>query len=173
MSGFTRRAKGLELTFPLSGVSIHEPGELGEFVQLVHPLFGPLVRIGGVERQYASVDGAAGAVLIDLVTCPLVPAGLVRVVEVAQASHDDPVARQIRWSVSPTAGSGPEVQIQASDFEGAGAAVPTFANYRLKHSFPLMPGDVLRVRAGVAAGQVISGRAWFIDYAGTDVPWMR
>lgn len=166
MSGFARRAKGLELTFPLSGQQGHEPGELSEFVQLVHPLFGPLQRIGSSERQGGSVNGAAGVQLLVLTTCP---ERVVRVVEYAHVSHDDAVARQIRFELAPFNVAAGTVLLQATDFDGAGAAAALGVRYPLHKPVILGPGDVLQARAAIAAGQFIDGVITFVDYSAADL----
>lgn len=166
MSGFTRRAKGLELTFPLSGLTMHEPGEVSEFVQFVHPLFGPLLRIGSSERQRVSAGGAAGVTFVDLVQAP---ADRVRVVEYAHAQHDDAVARLIEYSLIPAGITAAEVYIQSSLFDAAGAAVPLGAQYPLHRPVALGPGDILRVRISVGAAEIIDARAIYVDYAPTDL----
>ena len=166
MSGFTRRAKGLEVTFPLSGLQGHEVGDVSDHVQLVHPIFGPLQRIGSGERIRVSQAGAAGATSIDLVTAP---DGLVRVVEYAEAQHDDVAARTLSYHVVLFGVAASETAAQSSLFDGAGALVPSLEDYPLHRSIVLGPGDVLRVRGAVAAGFSLSGRALVCDYSPADV----
>lgn len=166
MSGFTRRARGLEQTFPMSGLQIHEPSDVSEYVQLVHPLFGPLQRIGSGERRTEGFAAAAGITLLTLSTAP---AGVVRVIEFAFAEHDDPTARQISFHVALFAVTASEVCIQNSSFDGAAVAVPSLVNYPLHRKVILGPGDQLRVRAPVGGAFVIDGRTIFVDYSPADV----
>jgi hypothetical protein len=166
MSGFTRRAKGLEVTFPLSGMQGHEPGDVSEHVQLVHPLFGPLQRIGSGERTRVTVAGAAGITSIDLVTAPT---GLVRVVEYAEAQHDDIAPRTLSFHVVLFGVAASETCMQSSLFDGSAALVASLDDYPLHRSVVLGPGDVFRVRGAVAAGFILSGRALVCDYSPADV----
>lgn len=171
MSGFTRRAKGLEQTFPLSGPSLHEPGELSEFVQLVHLLFGPMVRIGAGERQGVSANGAAGVANLTVVTCPL---GVVRMVEFAEASHDDAAARHMSWRIVPFNVAAGTVTIQSSKTEAGGADIALGVPFALKRPVLLGPGDVLEARAAaLAVGNFLDAKAVIVDYAATDLAWGR
>lgn len=166
MSEFTQRIAGLEVTFPQSGLAPHEPGMLTDYVQLIHPAFGPLQRIGKNERQAAGFSGAAGVTVVNVTTGP---AGRVRVVEFCSAEHDDPVARHVLYRITPQGGA-ISTHIQNTQTEGNGAALAALDRFPLKRRVALGPGDVLVVQIGVAAGFAISGSVVFIDYSAADVP---
>lgn len=167
MSEFTQRIAGLEVTFPQSGLSPHEPGMLTDYVQLVHPVFGPLQRIGKNERQVNLAAAAAGVTTLVLTTAP---AGRVRVVEFAEAQHDDVAARRIDYQIIPAGAAGNVTTIQSTISEGGGAAHGSLVPFALKRPVALGPGDSLRVFVAVAAGFIIDGRVVFIDYTAVDTP---
>lgn len=167
MSGFARDNKGLKETFPQSGRQLHEPSELSEFVQLVHPIFGRLSRLGMRERVFLQVDGAASAVVVQLETPPEV----VRLIEYAHASHDDPTARTMTYALdNNTAGVQPV--IQSSTFDSpTGAAIGQFALYPLKRQVLCGPGEFFVVRvSSIVAGGILSLEVCFTDYSAADEP---
>lgn len=166
MSEFTRRIKGLQEAFPASGVSLHEPGDLVDTVQLVHKVLGPLQRIGSNQRTRVSAAAAAGSTTLVITTAP---ENVVRVVEYCEAFHDG-AAAHIRYELLPAGGS--SVTIQSTVFEGAGAATST-APFPLKNGIALAPGDTLRIQSPVGVGDILEFRAIFIDYTAAEEPFVR
>lgn len=165
MSAFTKRIRGLEWSFPISGIQTHEPGELSEFVQLVHPALGPLQRIGASERQRRIVSGAAGVTNLNVVAAA--PANAVRVVEYAWAMHDNAAAIHMQWAVNVLAAG--LITIENTFFEGGGAAVPASTKWTLRRPVFLGPGESMNILAAVGAGNIIDAECVFIDYTAADL----
>lgn len=171
MSQWSRKIKGLEDTFPMSGPGGHEVGDLTSFAQLVHPVFGPLQRIGSGERQRVNVAGGAGSTQETLTTGPV---GRVRVVEYAYAFHDDPTSRAAKFLLRPF-NLAVNIVIDSSTYHGLGVVPPGALEGfpMLNGPIALGPGDVLRIAIPIAAGFFINGEAIVIDYAIADGPSFR
>jgi hypothetical protein len=166
LSEFTRRNRGLLLSFPASGISQHEPGDLSEFVQLVHPIFGPLARVGVGERLFASATEAVGQQIAVMTTAP---ADRVRCVEFASAFHDDAAVRHVRYRVQEANG-GILTYVQSTVNQGSGAGIAANLHVPLMRSIFLGPGEAFWVQCDVGGTFAISWQVAFTDYTSADVP---
>lgn len=164
MSEFTRRNRGLLFSFPQSGISQHEPGELSEFVQLVHPIFGPLSRVQ--ERLMATVTEAASQQVAIMTTAP---ADRVRRVDYAHALHDSVAAQHVRFRIQEANG-GTFVYVQSTVNEGSGAGVAANLHVALKRPIYLGPGEAFWVHIAVGALEAITWAIAFTDYTIADTP---
>lgn len=166
MSGFARDNKGLKDTFPQSGRQLHEPSELSEFVQLVHPIFGPLVRLGEGERVFVTATEANGQTQAIMAVAP---AGVVRVVEYGHAFHNMAAGGMIRYRIQQANG-GTLVHIQGSAFEGPGTNPSSQLHFPLKRPVFLGPGEELHVFISVGGAEAITWACCFTDYTAADLP---
>jgi len=166
MSGFARNNKGLKGTFPQSGVAAHEPGHLTEFVQLVHPIFGPLTRLGEEERTFAQATEANAQTIATMAQAPV---GVVRMVNYAHANHNAAAGLHVQFQIQEANG-GMVVTVQRSLYDAAGALVPQNTNYPLHRPILLGPLEQLQVFVNVGALEAISWRVAFVDYTPADVP---
>lgn len=172
MADFTRKNRGLELTFPVSGLAVHEPGFLSDTVQLVHPAFGPLARIGVRERQYLSQSFVnTGIKLVGVA----VPERTVRVIEFAQLSHDSAVARHLVFGIANDNFAGTGVMVENTRQEGAGSVYALGEIFCLKHAISLGPGDQFVVRALGAADAAMNVDVIYamVDYTAADEALVR
>jgi len=166
VSAFSRILKGLISAYPLSNIGEHKPADLSEFVQLVHMAIGPWERIGQGETRYTGfVSGAAGVQDVAAVTSP--PVNFVRWVLRSEVSHDDPVARQIRFRIDNPNLAATDVQLISSQYYGSGAAIALGVRFSLSQGFPrgviLGPGERLMVNVPVAAANIIDTKSVFVD----------
>jgi hypothetical protein len=166
MSGFTRRARGLDITFPQSGLQSHEPGDVGDYVQLVHPIFGPLTRVGASERVFSTVTEAVGQQIAVMTTAP---ADRVRCVEYAHALHDDATVRHVRFRVQERNG-GTLTYVQSTVNQGSGAGIAANLHVPLMRPIFLGPSEVFWVQIDVAGAFAITWAVAVTDYSPADVP---
>ena len=169
MSAYSRRAKGIELTFPPSGLVLHEPRELSDYVQLVHPVFGPLIRVGSRERSYVAISFVNTG--IKVMSGP-VAENVVRAIEFAEVSHDSAVARHFGWHIANAGFAGVGVLLAGTRQEGAGSVYALGERWALSRTIFLGPGDTFNVRVFGAADAAMNVDTLFAftDYTPADVP---
>jgi hypothetical protein len=163
VSGFSRANKGLKDTFPLSGLELHEPGQLFESVQLTHPMFGPLIRIGSGERRREVVVGGVGVTEVVVSQAPL---ERVRLVEFADVSHNDAAALAMEFNIRIFGAA--SVTVQNSRFVGPGTTAAAFVRMGLERPILLGPGDQLVALVVVGGAGSITAACVFTDYTLAD-----
>jgi len=161
MSEFANINRGLKDLFLPSSVPGPQPSTLTEDVQLVHPMFGPLVHFQDIRQLDAT--GAAGVLTID---GPTVPLDKVWYVMAADCRHNDTVTPQIVTIRMLRASPAFTVHIE-------GPETGTIDNdhlIRVRRAFLVPPGFFLRGEVNNLGGAfVVILRAAFLELSLADV----